>query len=315
MSLQSIIEQYATFRKTLGERFGVNGRLLKAFCRAMGQDTDGADVSPEKVNAFLAGKGPLTASWHVKHNALLGFYRYAISRGFVAASPLPPVIPKRPPAFQPYIYSLAELRLLLDATASYQRHRGRLEPFMVRTFLCLMYGAALRTSEALSLTIADVDLTNAILTIRDSKFFKSRLVPIGPSTAQILTEYAVRRDSSTRTKATDTTFFLARNGKRINISTLENAFQRIRAEAGLRRDGGPRCQPRLHDLRHTSAVHRLTTWYREGKDVQKLLPQLSVYMGHTYLAATQVYLTMTPELLHEANLRFERYAAPEGSDD
>jgi len=80
VTLQSIAEQYSAFRKTLGERFGVNGRLLKAFCRAMGQDLDVADVSPEKVSAFLAGKGPLTASWHVKHNALLGFYRYAISR-------------------------------------------------------------------------------------------------------------------------------------------------------------------------------------------------------------------------------------------
>jgi len=68
--------------------------------------------------------------------------------------------------------------------------------------------------------------------------------------------------------------------------------------------------PRLHDLRHTSAVHRLTSWYREGKDVQQLLPQLSVYMGHAQLAATQVYLTMTPELLHEASLRFEQYATP-----
>jgi integrase/recombinase XerD len=315
VNLQSIVEQYATFRKTLGERFGVNGRLLKAFCRAMGQDLDITDISPEKVSAFLTGKGPLTASWHAKHNSLLGFYRYAISRGFVAVSPLPLVIPKRPPAFQPYIYSLAELKRLLDATASYQRHRGRLDPFMMRTFLFLMYGAALRTSEALSLTSADVDLTNAILTIRDSKFFKSRLVPIGAKTAQVLAEYADRRDSSTQTKAADTTFFLARNAKRVNISTLENAFQQIRAHAGLRREGGPRCQPRLHDLRHTSAVHRLTAWYREGKDVQKLLPQLSVYMGHTYLAATQVYLTMTPELLHEANLRFERYATPEGFDD
>src|SRR5262245_32449640 len=89
-------------------------------------------------------------------------------------------------------------------------------------------------------------------------------------------------------------------------------FRTIR---GLHRDGGPRCQPRLHDLRHTSAVHRLTSWYREGKDVQKLLPQLSVYMGHTLLAATQVYLSMTPNLLHQANLRFELYAKREGSDD
>lgn len=315
MNLQSIVEQYAAFRKTLGERFGVNGRILKSFCGAVGQNVDVADVTPEKVSTFLAGKGPLTASWHVKHNTLLGFYRYAISRGFVALSPLPLVIPKRPPAFQPYIYSQIELRRLLESTALYQRHRGRLDPLMVRTLLLLMYAAALRTSEALSLTIADVDLTNAVLTVRDSKFFKSRLVPLGVRTVQVLTDYANRRATCAQSKEADTPFFLGRNAKRVNITTLEKAFQKIRAHAGLHRDAGPRCQPRLHDLRHTSAVHRLTTWYREGKDVQKLLPQLSVYMGHTHLAATQVYLTMTPELLHEASLRFERYATPEGRND
>jgi integrase/recombinase XerD len=313
LNLQSIVEQYATFRKTLGERFGTNGRLLKSFCRAMGQDLDVADVTPEEISVFLAGKGPLTASWHVKYNALLGFYRYAISRGFVTTSPLPLVIPKRPPAFQPYIYSQIELRRLLDSTASYQRHRGRLDPFMVRSLLLLMYAAALRTSEALSLTVADVDLANSVVTVRDTKFFKTRLVPLGPKTVQVLTEYRIRRASSGHSKETGAPFFVGRNGQRVNICTLENAFQQIRVHAGLRRDGGVRCQPRLHDLRHTSAVHRLTTWYREGKDVQKLLPQLSVYMGHTYLAATQVYLTMTPELLHEASMRFERYATPEGS--
>jgi integrase len=96
---------------------------------------------------------------------------------------------------------------------------------------------------------------------------------------------------------------------------FERAFKQIRRHADLHCEGGPRRQPRLHDLRHTSAVHRLTTWYREGRDVQKLLPQLSVYMGHARLAATQVYLTMTPELLHEASLRFERYATREVSND
>lgn len=315
MTLRSIVEQYATFRKTLGERFQVNGQVLKAFCRAMGESAVLADVSSERVSVFLAGTGPLTASWHIRHNALLGFYRYAISRGLVAASPLPLVIPKRPPAFQPYIYSQTELWRLLDSTASYQRHRGHLDPSMVRDLLLLMYGAALRTSETLSLTIADVDLANAVLTVRDSKFFKSRLVPLGPKTVQVLAEYANRRDACARSKETDAPFFLGRNGKRVNINTLENAFQQIRVHAGVRREGGARCQPRLHDLRHSSAVHRLTTWYREGKDVQKLLPQLSVYMGHAQLAATQVYLTMTPELLQEACLRFERYATPEGSHD
>lgn len=308
MILQIIVDQYASFRKTLGERFRTNGQVLAAFCRAMGQDANLADVSSDKVSVFLAGKGPLTASWHVRHNALLGFYRYAISRGFVTVSPLPLVIPKRPPAFQPYIYSQAELQRLLDATASYQKNRSRIDPLMIRALILLMYGAALRTSEALSLTIADVDLAGSVLTVRDSKFFKSRLVPLGPKTVQVLAEHATLRGS----KELADPLFVTRDGKRVNISTLENVFQRIRSHAGLYRDGGVHCQPRLHDLRHTSAVHRLTTWYREGKNVQKLLPQLSVYLGHTHLAATQVYLTMTPELLHEAGLRFERYAAPEG---
>jgi integrase/recombinase XerD len=104
MNLQILCEQYSTFRKTLGERFEVNGRQLKTFCRIMGPNLDIDDVSLEKVNIFLAGKGPLTTSWYVRHNALRGFYRYAISRGFVATAPLPLTIPKRPPAFQPYIY-------------------------------------------------------------------------------------------------------------------------------------------------------------------------------------------------------------------
>lgn len=315
MTLQHIVEEYATFRRTLGEKFGVNGQVLKAFCKAMGEDTALQDVAPERVSAFLRGTGPLTASWHVKHNALLGFYRYAISRGFVAHSPLPVVIPKRPPAFQPYIYSQTELRHLMDATSSYQRNRGSLEPLTVKTLLLLMYGAALRASEILSLTNADVDLPNAILTVRNSKFFKSRLVPLGPMATQTLTEYANGRTSCGYSHEAESPFFVGRKGKQIPLNTLEGAFQQLRQHAGLHREGGARCQPRLHDLRHTSAVHRLTAWYREGKDVQLLLPQLSVYMGHAHLAATQVYLTMTPELLHEASLRFELYAKREGHHD
>jgi integrase/recombinase XerD len=315
MNLQHVVEEYATFRRTLGERFGVNGNVLKAFCKALGEDTALQDVAPERVSAFLSGTGPLTASWHVKHNALQGFYRYAISRGFVARSPLPMVIPKRPPAFQPYIYSQAELRHLMDATSSYQRNRGSLEPLTVKTLLLLMYGAALRASEVLSLKNTDVDLPNAVLTVRDSKFFKTRLVPLGTATTRILLDYANGRSQCGCSHDAESPFFVGRRGKKILLNTLEGAFQQLRQYAGLRRDGGPRCQPRLHDLRHTSAVHRLTAWYREGKDVQLLLPQLSVYMGHTHLAATQVYLTMTPELLHEASLRFELYAGREGHHD
>jgi len=220
MTLQSAVEQYTAFRKTLGERFRTNAQVLKAFCRVIGEDAALADVSPETVSAFLAGTG-----------------RYAISRGFAAASPLPKVIPKRPPAFLPYVYSHAELVRLLDSTATYQRHRGRLDPFMVRALLLLMYGAALRTWEALSLTIADVGLTRAALTVRDSKFFKSRLVPMGPATVQALADYARKRKACGHPQETTAPFFVGRNGKRVNINTLEGAFQQLREHAGLHREG------------------------------------------------------------------------------
>ena len=315
MTLANACEQYGAFRKTLGERFETNGRQLRAFCRFMGPDTTIADVSSDKVNVFLAGRGPLTASWHVRHNALRGFYRYAVSRGLVARSHLPDVIPKRPPAFQPYIYSQAELRSLLDSIESCRRRRSDIGSPLFRCLFLLMYGAALRISEALSLTVGDVDLASRILTIRDSKFFKTRLVPIGPNTGQLLGEYAKRRADLVHSTRPDDPFFLDRNAKPVPIHKLERAFKQIREHAGLHREGGPRCQPRLHDLRHTSAVHRLTIWYREGENVQKLLPQLSVYMGHTQLAATQVYLTMTPALLHEASVRFERYAVGGGRNE
>jgi site-specific recombinase XerD len=182
----------------------------------------------------------------------------------------------------------------------------------MRSLFLLIYGAALRISEALSLTIGDVDLSAAVLNIRDSKFFKTRLVPIGAQTVQVLAEYASHRGVLGEP---DTPFFVGRGSKPIPIHKCERAFKQIRLHAGLHREGGSRCQPRLHDLRHTSAVHRLTKWYREGRDVQKLLPHLSVYMGHSLLAATQKYLTMTPELLHQANLRFEHYATQEGCND
>jgi site-specific recombinase XerD len=311
MKLEHVVREYAAFRKTLGEKFAVNGSVLKAFCKAVGTGSTFKDIAPEQVNTFLMGVGPLTASWHIKHNALLGFYRYAISRGFINASPLPLVIPRRPPAFQPYIYSETELQRLIDATASYQRHRGRLDPFTMRILLLILYATALRVSETLSLTIADVDLTRAVLNVRDSKFFKSRLVPLGPKTTEMLAEYAERRSEWGGSSQAESPFFVARNGKKIHLDTLEGAFQHLRAFAGLHRTGGPRCQPRLHDLRHSSAVHRLTAWYREGKNVQLLLPQLSVYMGHAHLAATQVYLSITPELLHQASCRFEHYAGME----
>ncbi len=101
--------------------------------------------------------------------------------------------------------------------------------------------------------------------------------------------------------------FQTRQHQAVSHRLIENAFQRLRTIAGVRRSDASSRQPRLHDLRHTFAVHRLTEWYKTGADVQKLLPALSTYLGHVDLHSTQCYLTVTPELLSEANYRFQEY--------
>jgi site-specific recombinase XerD len=311
MNLQQLIEQYVAFRQALGERFQTNATILRAFGRALGEHADVSEVHAEQVSAFLAGTGPITSAWHIRHNALLGFYRYAVSRGHVAVSPLPTLVPKRPPPFVPYIYSHDELGRLLQATDSYQRNRSSMEPVTVRTVVLLLYGTGLRVREAVALDRADVDLSGSVLTIRQTKFFKTRLVPFGPPLGHALAQYVARPQSPGPLAGERVAFFTTRTGARVNQFTLEGCFRRAREHAGIQRHDGARYQPRLHDLRHTFAVHRLTSWYRQGADVQKLLPQLSVYLGHVHLGATQVYLSMTPDLLREASTRFAHYAGEE----
>jgi integrase/recombinase XerD len=132
--------------------------------------------------------------------------------------------------------------------------------------------------------------------------------------AQALAKYATWRRTIHPQSDPQGPFFIGRTGERLNPKTFEVAFRRVCAWAKVRRTGGVRHQPRLHDLRHTFAVHRLTAWYQQGADVQRLLPQLSVYLGHACLSSTQYYLTMTPDLLQQACSRFEDYALRENHD-
>jgi integrase/recombinase XerD len=181
----------------------------------------------------------------------------------------------------------------------------------MRSVLLLLYGTGLRVREAIALNRTDVDRVNSVITVRQTKFFKTRLVPFGRPVGEILARYAAQPRPASAVPSAETPFFTTRAGARLNQDTFTHIFRRLCEQSGLRRHDGARYQPRLHDLRHTFAVHRLTSWYQQGADVQQLLPQLSVYLGHTNLAATQIYLSMTPELLHQASLRFEHYAVQE----
>lgn len=211
-----------------------------------------------------------------------------------------------PQTFEPYIYSRDEIKRLIAATEG--RERCNLSSSTCRTLLLLLFGTGLRISEALHLDLVDVDMEAGILSIRETKFYKTRLVPTGRDLTLILAHYKDKRDPRSP-KTPDAPFLLTQRNQRISRASAECAFKQIRERAGVHRDDNARYQPRLHDMRHSFAVTRLVSWYREGADVQKLLPQLATYLGHVHISATGHYLTMTPELLREASLRFEHYAS------
>lgn len=310
MMLREVVEQYIAWRQAHGAKFKTGGRLLRLFLKNVDGNAHCDAVSQAQILAFLAGNGPLTRHRENKYCTLNGFFRYAISRGHASRSPLPDNEPRPPKSAPPHIYSLEELKRLFESRTMKltKRRRGRLDAVTFRTLLFLLYGAGLRLGEASRLTTSDIDLVQSILTIRDAKSFKSRLVPIGPDLVRVLKRYASARETFPVEQRGSSFFLATKTGRPLAPSTVQAAFDHLRLSVGI--DGGSTAtrSPRLHDLRHTFAVHRLTDWYRRGADVQRLLPVLSTYLGHTDLEGTKVYLPMTPELLQQASSRFAGYA-------
>jgi integrase len=259
MKLQPLIEQYVAFRRALGARFHSTEQILRAFSRALGSDTGAGAVTAAQITAFLTGAGGTPGAYRCKYAAVQGLYRYAKSRGYVAAVPLPARLQQQPKPFTPYIYSDEELRRLVEAAGSYQHPLCRLEPVTVRAIVLLLYGAALRISEAVNLNRADVDLHKGILMIRQSKFFKTRLVPFGPHLGRVLAQYAQRALTTGGAASDQSPFFTMRTGTRVKTDSLQHRFRRLCARAGIRRSDGASYQPRLHDLRHSAASRIMPT--------------------------------------------------------
>jgi integrase/recombinase XerD len=306
VKLAIVIESYIRHKQSLGMKFHSEAVCLHAFARAVG-DRDLKRVDAATVRRFLDGERPITAYWFHKYYILKGFYRYCISLSYVSSSPLPLTLPAKPPAYQGYIYTNQDMKRLLDAADSCHHSTWQLSPSTVQTLLMLLYGTGLRIGEVLRLNRGDYDPTAAVITIHQTKFNKSRSVPIGPDLAGLVRTY-IEQQSTDLHNADSSPFFATSKGGRIKIDTIERVFQHLREEAQLRSHPGQKYQPRLHDLRHTFAVVRLVTWYQEGKNVQRLLPRLSTYMGHAHLRETQRYITVTTELLKHASQCFESYS-------
>ena len=168
---------------------------------------------------------------------------------------------------------------MFEAVDISRKHAIRLDDDTFRTVLLILYGAGLRTSEALHLTMRDVDLASEVLTVRNTKFYKSCLVPVAHQLANAMRTYAERRSHRPLLEGMEFAFFANRDGTQARKHSVDHAFKRVLEITGIGRKDDGRRAPCLHALRHTAAVHRLTSWYREGADVQRLLPALSTYLA------------------------------------
>ena len=312
MKINEAVGLYAEYRRSLGEKFRVNEFILKNFADYIGHDKDFADIQLVQCADFLYGKSgkgsKITSYWFCIYTAMSGLFKWALSRGYINSNPLPVDKPNKPSPFVPYIYSKDELKLLFENAMTYRKRFNILYPESVRVIIMITYLLGLRPGEAVKFCLSDIHLgSDNYALIRESKFYKSRIVPFNKQVASLLEGYLQWRKKNNLPENPDAFIFMTRKGKSVKLGAIQQAFRLICEKSGIHRNDGAKSDTRLQDLRHTFATDRVTVWYNEGKNVQDLLPVLSTYLGHCNLDSTAVYISFTDTLLGEAGDRFESY--------
>ncbi|MBI4266237.1 MAG: tyrosine-type recombinase/integrase [Acidobacteria bacterium] len=302
--LAQAAHEYLALRRALGYRLDAAGRYLLRFVTFLENQGATHITVPLALQWANATSSSRSTAWPALRLSMVrGFARYCHATD--PRTEIPPVhlLPFRPARARPYIYSDEEINRLLLA-ADQLPSRSGLRPRTYRCLLSLLIVAGLRISEARRLCPDDIDWTEGVLTIRGTKFGKSRLVPLHTSSVTALADYGRHRDQFLAGR-TATRFFISDRGTPLNSTVINQTFCRVSRQAGLRAPGAGH-GPRLHDCRHRFALKTLAAWYRNDEDVEQHLPILSTYLGHVSVSDTYWYLTACPELLGEVTRRLER---------
>jgi len=301
-TLRQAINDYLATRHSLGFKLRLCSNLLVKFASFMEQRN--CDFVTTKL-ALEWAKQPASAkpSTWAQH---LGFVRN-FAQWRIASDPrteIPPwdLLPYTCDRARPHQYSVDEIKALLKATQNLPATSAA-GVLRRQTYYCLiglLSITGMRVCEVANLKVSDVDLGAGILTVRDTKFGKSRLIPVHSSTVVVLGRYKAARDEYLSSRGFSSEhFFVTHLGGRLDLGDIRRRFYAISQEVGLRQKA-PNRGPRLHDFRHDFAVKTLLRWYRAGEDVERKLPMLSTFLGHVKVKDTYWYLTGTPELMSSA---------------
>jgi site-specific recombinase XerD len=306
-------QEYLAHRRALGFALDSSGTLLLRFARFADRSNHRGPLTADM--ALRWASLPQTASPRYRAERLSivrGFARYLAAEDGRSQVPDHRLLGQNHYRLQPHIYSDRQLRELVLAAAKLPPV-DRLRPYTYSTLFGLLASTGLRVSEALNLNRERVDLDRGILRIEETKFRKSRLVPLHPTATRALRRYVRERDRERLARDSDA-FFVGGHGQTLPYSTVRGTFRRLCAQLRWRSNGMlPR--PRIHDLRHSFACRRLLRWYQQGINVDHAIASLSTYLGHVKVTDTYWYLTGTAPLLATAGQRFERFARPAPGGD
>jgi len=304
-SLQQALADYLRVRRALGFKLERAERLLAQFVAYLHDHN--AEV-PTIDHALGWAMSPTAATprwWAHRLSTVRGFAAYLHALDARVEVPPPGLLRRGPRRAIPYLYSQADIAALIDAAAMLPRPLGAAT---YQTLIGLLAVTGMRVGEAIRLDRDDLDADHdGLLTVRDSKFGKARLVPLHPSTVTALRAYLHVRDELLPAPASPA-LLLSTAGTRLGYNNVWRTFHRLVRQVGISARSAS-CRPRIHDLRHSFAVATMLDWYADGADVPALLPRLSTYLGHADPAHTYWYLQAAPELLTLAAHRLDAHQA------
>lgn len=303
ITLRALLDDYLTTRRALGFKLHCEGTGLTTFVSFMEQRQADHITTALALAWAQQPTSVQVTQWARRLSFVRGFARYCSAVDLRTEVPPADLIPSRYVRPQPYFFTDGDIAGLLKAALDLPPEDG-LRRWTFHCLFGLLSVSGLRTCEARALTLDDVDLDVGVLTIRSSKFGKSRLVPLHPSTVRVLADYLQRRHDFLNGRVVNQVF-VNDQGTPLSHDVALDTFKRLAKVIGLPHQAEQR-RPHLHDLRHRFALETLLQWYRDGEEVERLLPVLSAYLGHTEVRDTYWYLSARPELLTLAQERLER---------
>jgi len=303
------VERYLALRRAMGFDLGIAGGQLMQFAR-FAQSSDAGSLTVDVAIAWANSARhptPLTSARRIE--VIRPFAKYLRQVDPAAEVPERNLFGRAHRRLTPHIFTTTEIEQLLAAAARLPP-AGGLRPIAYQTLFGLIAATGLRLGEAVRLELDDVDWVAGTLTVRRTKFHKSRRLALHRTTIEHLSRYVEQRG---RSVSATSRFFVGDRGTALNVDTVEDVFQKLRTELGWRPRGGHRAV-RIHDLRHTFITRRLADWQANGTQIDQATLALSTYVGHAKITDTYWYLTAIPELMQAASVRFQKLAQGDDHD-